>query len=95
MALGGASPLGEQTTGQRALWGTQAVLNSLGLVGVIYDGAASTAGKGVIVESNTAGKVQLPSWYRTRLPATTCTPTELKSIRRRCMELFGRSSGGS
>ena len=65
MALGGASPLGEQTTGQRALWGTQAVLNSLGLVGVIYDGAASTAGKGVIVESNTAGKVQLPSWYRT------------------------------
>ena len=67
MALGGASPLGEQTTGQRALWGTQAVLNSLGLVGVIYDGAASTAGKGVIVESNTAGKVQLPSWYRTEV----------------------------
>ena len=65
MAFGGASPLGEQTTGQRALWASQAVLNSLGLVGVIYDGAASTASKGVIVESNTAGKMQLPSWYRT------------------------------
>jgi len=65
MAAGGASPLGDQTTGQRVMWGSQALLNSLGLVGVIYEGAASTAGKGVIAESSTAGKVQLPSWYRT------------------------------
>lgn len=70
MAGGGTALLGEQTTGQRVLWGSQAVLNSLGLVGVIYEGAASTAVKGVIAESNAAGKVGLPAWYRTESAAS-------------------------
>ena len=65
MAAGLSSPLGDQTTGQRVMWGSQALLNSLGLVGMIAEGAASTAGKGVIAESNAVGKIQLPSWYRT------------------------------
>ncbi|WP_342308675.1 hemagglutinin repeat-containing protein [Pseudomonas fluorescens] len=65
MASGGTALLGEQTTEQRVLWGSQALLNSFGLAGAFYGGATSTVVKGVVAESRTVGNVQLPPWYRT------------------------------
>jgi len=65
MASGGTALLGEQTTEQPVLWGSQALLNSFGLAGAFYGGATSTVVKGVVAESRTVGNVQLPSWYRT------------------------------
>ena len=65
MASGGTALLGEQTTAQRVLWGSQALLNSFGLAGAFYGGATSSVVKGVVAESKTVGNVQLPPWYRT------------------------------
>ncbi|MBN2991232.1 hypothetical protein JWR97_07335 [Pseudomonas cedrina subsp. fulgida] len=54
-AFGGTRLLGEQTTEQRVMWGSQALLNIFGLAGAFYGGAASTAGKGVIAERGIVG----------------------------------------